>query len=112
MRCRILSITFLSFLLTSLALTSHAQSPSATSSQQEKEAVRTNTRLVQTDVSVLDGNGQFVGGLKREQFELRVGGSPRPILFGSMRIGTDTLPLRFSTLKKSSLNRGPNLTGS
>jgi len=81
MRCRILSITFLSFLLTSLALTSHAQSPSATSSQQEKEAVRTNTRLVQTDVSVLDGNGQFVGGLKREQFELRVGGSPRPILF-------------------------------
>ncbi len=81
MRCRILSITFLSFSWISLALTSHAQSPSATSSHQDKEAVRTNTRLVQTDVSVLDGNGKFVEGLKPEQLELRVGGSPRPILF-------------------------------
>jgi VWFA-related protein len=37
--------------------------------------------LVQASVTVLDKQGRFVDGLKREQFELRVDGKPQPISF-------------------------------
>jgi VWFA-related protein len=50
-------------------------------SAQETEVVRTNTELVQTAVTVLDKKGNFVEGLKREQFELTVDGKPRPVAF-------------------------------
>ncbi len=48
---------------------------------QEPEVVRTNTELVQTAITVLDKKGNFVEGLKREQFELMVDGKPRPVAF-------------------------------
>ena len=48
---------------------------------QEPEVVRINTELVQTAVTVLDKQGNFVDGLKREQFELVVDGKPRPVAF-------------------------------
>jgi VWFA-related protein len=48
---------------------------------QETEVVRTNVDLVQTAITVIDKNGKFVEGLKREQFELTVDGKPRPISF-------------------------------
>ena len=48
---------------------------------QETEVVRTNVELVQTAVTVLDKKGNFVEGLKREQFELTVDGKPRPVAF-------------------------------
>src|SRR6185503_3705028 len=48
---------------------------------QEPEVVRTNTELVQTAITVLDKKGNFVEGLKREQFELTVDGKPRPVAF-------------------------------
>ena len=50
-------------------------------SAQETEVVRTNTELVQTAITVLDKKGNFVEGLKREQFELTVDGKPRPVAF-------------------------------
>src|SRR5689334_23079787 len=50
-------------------------------SGQEPEVVRTNTDLVQTAVTVLDKKGNFVEGLKREQFELVVDGKSRPVAF-------------------------------
>jgi VWFA-related protein len=56
-----------------------AQTPSSTSAQ-ANEAIRTTTNLVQTDVSVFDREGRFAEGLKREDFELRVNGTPRSIL--------------------------------
>ena len=37
------------------------------------------TELVQTDVIVLDRKGRFVDNLQREQFELRLDGTPQPI---------------------------------
>ena|SRR5215208_4246914 len=43
---------------------------SIANAQQEPEVVRTKTELVQTAVTVLDKKGNFVEGLKREQFEL------------------------------------------
>ena len=50
-------------------------------SAQEPEVVRINTELVQTAVTVLDKKGNFVDGLKREQFELVVDGKPRQVAF-------------------------------
>jgi VWFA-related protein len=48
---------------------------------QETEVVRINTDLVQTAVTVLDKKGNFVDGLKREQFEIVVDGKPRQVAF-------------------------------
>jgi len=48
---------------------------------QEPEVVRINTELVQTAVTVLDKKGNFVDGLKRDQFELIVDGKPRQVAF-------------------------------
>ena len=53
-----------------------AQQPRA-----QEEVVRINTELVQTAVTVLDKKGNFVDGLKRDQFELVVDGKPRPVAF-------------------------------
>jgi VWFA-related protein len=43
--------------------------------------VRVKTELVQTDLTVVDKQGRFVGGLKPEQFELRVDGRSQPLAF-------------------------------
>lgn len=48
---------------------------------QEPEVVRINTELVQTAVTVLDKKGNFVDGLKRDQFEIVVDGKPRQVAF-------------------------------
>ncbi|HEX8338236.1 MAG TPA: VWA domain-containing protein, partial [Pyrinomonadaceae bacterium] len=49
--------------------------------QEKEDVVRVETELVQTDVMVFDKSGQFVDGLKREDFELRVDGRPVPLAF-------------------------------
>jgi VWFA-related protein len=49
--------------------------------QADEEVVRVNAELVQVGVSVFDGQGRFVDGLKREDFELRVDGRAVPITF-------------------------------
>ena len=45
------------------------------------EVVRVNAELVQTDFMVFDKQGNFVDGLKREQFVLKVEGKPRDFTF-------------------------------
>jgi VWFA-related protein len=47
----------------------------------DEDVVRVSTSLVQTDVMVFDKQGQFVEGLKPEQFVLKVDGKPQPIAF-------------------------------
>ena len=47
----------------------------------DEDVVRISTQLVQTDVMVFDKSGKFVEGLKPEQFELKVDGRERPIVF-------------------------------
>ena len=42
--------------------------------EQTDDVVRISTELVQTDVTVLDKQGRFVDGLKKEDFELKVDG--------------------------------------
>lgn len=49
--------------------------------QDQSEVLRVYTELVQTDVMVFDKQGRFVPGLKREDFELRIDGKPKPIEF-------------------------------
>jgi VWFA-related protein len=49
--------------------------------QQEEEVVRITTELVQTDVAVFDRQGQFVDGLRPEQFELQVNGKTQAVTF-------------------------------
>jgi len=57
---------------------------------QTDDVLRINTELVQTGVTVLDGRGNFVNGLKREQFELIVDGKPQPIsFFEQIEAGSD-----------------------
>jgi VWFA-related protein len=49
--------------------------------QDQDEVISVRAELVQASVTVLDKQGRFVDGLKREQFELRVDGKPQPISF-------------------------------
>src|SRR6266496_3483082 len=48
---------------------------------EQDDVVRVNSELVQTDVMVFDKKGRFVGGLKPEQFALRVDNKPQVIAF-------------------------------
>jgi VWFA-related protein len=54
---------------------------SAQQPAQQPDVIRTNTELVQTAVTVLDKKGNFVDGLKRDQFQLIVDGKPREVAF-------------------------------
>jgi VWFA-related protein len=65
----------LSATLLCLAALGVAQTP------EKEDVVRVESELVQTDVMVFDKAGQFVDGLAREQFELRVDGRPVPLAF-------------------------------
>jgi VWFA-related protein len=57
------------------------QEPKSESGQDQPEVVRVFTELVQTDVTVFDRQGNFVNGLKQEDFELRIDGKVKPIDF-------------------------------
>ena len=50
-------------------------------SQEPNETLRISTRLAETDVLVLNKQGEFVEGLKSDQFELRINGKRRGISF-------------------------------
>jgi VWFA-related protein len=57
-----------------------AQKPEG-AKQDQTDVLRVFTELVQTDVMVFDKEGHFVDGLKKEDFELRIDGQPKPIDF-------------------------------
>jgi VWFA-related protein len=57
------------------------QSGEQSKPQDQSEVLRVYTELVQTDVMVFDKQGKFVPGLKKEDFELRIDGKPKPIEF-------------------------------
>jgi VWFA-related protein len=58
-----------------------AQTPQKPPAPEPDDVVRVYSELVQTDVMVFDKQGKFVNGLKREDFELRIDGKPRPVEF-------------------------------
>ena len=53
----------------------------ALAQQTGDDVIRVNTELVQTDFTVFDKQGNFVDGLKREQFLFKIDGKPREISF-------------------------------
>ncbi len=71
---------FLLATLSTFAAGAFAQQPQASPGQSD-EVIRVNTALVQTDVTVFDKGGTFVGDLRREQFLLKIDRRPREILF-------------------------------
>ncbi len=68
-------------LLLAFSLTVCSQEGQTPKQQQPDDVIRTSTTLVQTDAMVFDKKGQFVEGLKPEQFELKVNGQSIPISF-------------------------------
>ncbi len=88
-------LTLLLFALIALIL--QAQQPS-------DEVIRTDTKLVQTIVTVFDKRGEFVEGLKKEDFTLRVEGHAVPIsFFENVVAGTHKdRTVRTSAVKESS----------
>jgi len=80
--------TALGCLLVILLSTGYGQTPTElppdARSQDQSDVLRVYTELVQTDVMVFDKQGRFVNGLKREDFELRIDGKPRPVEFFEM----------------------------
>src|SRR5215831_19438781 len=58
-----------------------ATSLSGLAQQTSDEVVRVNTELVQTDFMVFDKQGNFIDGLKADQFQFKVEGKPRDISF-------------------------------
>src|SRR5688500_12846874 len=69
------------FFMLSAALLCLAGLSAAQTQEKPDDVVRVGTELVQTDVMVFDKSGQFVDGLTREQFELRVDGKHVPLAF-------------------------------
>ncbi|MEN3327977.1 MAG: hypothetical protein V7638_2784 [Acidobacteriota bacterium] len=51
------------------------------SQEQSDDIIRVKTELVQTDVTVVDKRGRFVGGLRADDFELRVDSKPQSLSF-------------------------------
>lgn len=47
----------------------------------DDDAIKISSNLIQTGVTVLDKKGEFVDGLRQEDFEIRVDGKPIPISF-------------------------------
>src|SRR3989440_2959382 len=78
---------------------------------QEKsdEVVRVNTALVQTDFMVFDKQGNFVDGLKRDQFVLKIEGKARPIsFFDRLAAGSRSEEAQLAAARGSALN-GPGV---
>ncbi len=79
----------------------------AQETQKEKEpspesVIRVYTDLVQTDVMVFDKTGNFVNGLKREVFELRIDGKVQPIeFFDSVAAGTASEEAQLSAARRT-----------
>ena len=67
----------LSLLALGLPVSGQTQTPPP--SQQSDDVLRINTELVQTDVMVFDRRGQFVDGLKPEQFVLTLNGQAKDV---------------------------------
>lgn len=87
-----MSIYALFYMLLSLCFitAAHGQGkPQKQAQAQSDDVVRIKSELVQTDVTVIDKQGRFVGGLPREQFELRVNGKLQPVsFFETVMLGT------------------------
>jgi VWFA-related protein len=76
--------------------------------QKPDDVLRVNTDLVQTDFMVFDKQGNFVDGLKRDQFVLKVEGKPRDIsFFDRIAAGSRNEESQLAAARGAGLNGGP-----
>jgi VWFA-related protein len=73
------TVTAVVLSLFALGLPVRGQTQTPSPFQQSDDVLRINTELVQTDVMVFDRRGQFVDGLKPEQFVLTLNGQAKNI---------------------------------
>jgi len=74
-------LAILGCVILTVAPASGQSKPGQQQQGQVDDVVRVNTELVQTDVMVFDRKGQFVDGLKPDQFVLKIDNKPQPISF-------------------------------
>src|SRR6266850_8372757 len=67
-------------ILTAVSISGQSK-PEPPPPDQAEDVIRVNTTLVQTDLMVFDKKGRFVGGLKPEQFALKIDNKPQTIAF-------------------------------
>ncbi len=75
---KITTVLFVTCAITCAPLSAQTPEPPR---QDQTDVLRVFTELVQTDVMVFDKQGHFVDGLKKDDFELRIDGQPKPIDF-------------------------------
>src|SRR6185503_12290919 len=81
MRFRYSSIYILILMALCVGFASRVAAQEPNPPAQQDDVIRIDTTLVQTDVTVFDKKGNFVDGLKRDQFALKIDGKPREITF-------------------------------
>lgn len=87
-----------------------AQTQTPPPAQQPDDVLRINTELVQTDVMVFDRRGQFVDGLKPEQFVLTLNGQTKNIsIFERVTSGSSSEAAQINSSRSTSaLTTEPN----
>src|SRR6478672_11163358 len=83
-----------------------------TPQQKSDDVVRVFTELVQTDVMVFDKSGNFVNGLTKDNFEIKIDGQVRPIqFFEQISAGTSNEEAQLAAARGASQNaNGPTST--
>jgi VWFA-related protein len=89
--------------LLALGLPVWGQTQTPPPSQQSDEVLRINTELVQTDVMVFDRRGQFVDGLKPEQFVLTLNGHTKDVsIFERVNAGSSSEVAQINSSRSTS----------
>ncbi len=84
--------------------------PTLTALAQQKpdDVIRVSTDLVQTDFMVFDKQGNFVDGLKRDQFVFKVDGKPREVsFFDRLAAGSRSEEAQLAAARGASVPGGP-----
>src|ERR1051325_5557343 len=93
-----------------IALLTICSVPALASFGQQKpdDVVRVNTDLVQTDFMVFDKQGNFVDGLKRDQFLFKVEGKPRDVsFFDRITAGSRSEEAQLAAARGAAIPGGP-----
>jgi VWFA-related protein len=76
--------------------------------QDQADVIKVFTELVQTDVMVVDKNGHFVNGLKREDFEIKIDGKVRELQSADRVVAGTGREQTLLTIDKTALPPGSN----
>ena len=90
--------------LSILLVLAFSQRMRAQDKTQSDDVIRVRTELVQTDITVVDKRGRFVGGLSVDDFELRVDSKLQPVsFFEEVTAGSDDEEQQLTAARKGSV---------